>query len=66
MDITIAFAAVKKEIQGECLSDVAEEAGVSTSTLRNWRDNKVKYPRLSTFMKIATYYGYVVEVTKQR
>lgn len=64
MNIEDAFEQVKQEIQGECLSDVAEKAGVCSSTLRSWRDNKVRFPRLKTFMKIATYYGYEVTVTK--
>lgn len=65
MNIVDAFAQVKAHLQGECLADVAEKCGVSTGTLRNWRDNKVKYPRLGTFTKIADHYGYELTMVRK-
>lgn len=64
MNIEQAFFEVCRELQGECLADVARSVGVTSATLRNWRDGRVRLPRLGTFMKIATHYGYSVTVAK--
>lgn len=65
MNIVDAFEQVKAHLQGECLADVAEKCNVSPGTLRNWRDNKVKYPRVQTFTKIAGHYGYELTMVRK-
>lgn len=44
------------------MSVIADEAGVSVSTISNWMNEKTKTPRLDTFVKVANAIGYTVEL----
>ena len=49
---------IHQQLQGECLTDIAEELGIAYSTLWKWRNWPPERPSLRVFGKLALYYGY--------
>jgi len=47
------------------LVDLAEEAGVHASTLRNWVNDNTLCPQLRTFYPVAFALGYDLKLVKQ-
>jgi len=51
-----AMALITRNLQGECLQDLAEDLGCSYNTLLNWRDNPPENPSLRIFVLLANHY----------
>ena len=59
------FAEVVDLLQGECIGDVAERAGVSHTTLFRWRCGRTKYPQLRTVIAVAEACGCTLALVRQ-
>ena len=52
------FREIKSQLRHSHIATVAHSAGVSTTTLYNWRKNKTKHTRLDTIERVAGVFGY--------
>ena len=52
------FREIKSQLRHSHIVTTARRAGVSTTTLYNWRKNKTKHPRLDTIERVAGVFGY--------
>ena len=52
------FREIKSQLRHAHIATTAHRAGVSTTTLYNWRKNKTRHPRLDTIERVAGVFGY--------
>lgn len=58
-----ALAQITLDLRQACCQDVAEETGLSLTTIQRWqRGGPHRAPRLKSFIRFCDYFGYNVEM----